>query len=282
MAIQIAELSGMQQRRRRALIMPREHGAWGMLLVPLATGAAVALTDRARIGPLLLLIVVALTLFWLRTPLESWLGTSAMRAASPEERRFVGRTVLVLAVFGVAALTALFWIADNSRLLWIGVIAGIVFATQAVLKKSIPKARAEAQLIGALGLTSLAAASYYVATGRLDANAWVLWMANWLFAADQIRFVQLRIHSARATGLAAKLRHGVSFLVGQTILAGLLALAGYLKLLPWFSLLAFLPILVRGLTWFAEKPSPINIRRLGWTELAHSVAFGILLVAGFY
>lgn len=30
-----------QKARRRALVVPREHGAWGMLLVPLLTGAAV-------------------------------------------------------------------------------------------------------------------------------------------------------------------------------------------------------------------------------------------------
>ena len=59
------------RERRQALIVPREHGAWGMLLVPLVTGAGVALRDSDRILPLLLLLVAALTLFWLRTPVES-------------------------------------------------------------------------------------------------------------------------------------------------------------------------------------------------------------------
>jgi len=29
-------------------------------------------------------------------------------------------------------------------------------------------------------------------------------------------------------------------------------------------------------------PGPLVVRRLGWTELAHGVAFGILLIIGFY
>ncbi len=29
-------------------------------------------------------------------------------------------------------------------------------------------------------------------------------------------------------------------------------------------------------------PGPLVERRLGWTELAHGVAFGILLIIGFY
>src|ERR1019366_7623189 len=47
-------------------------------------------------------------------------------------------------------------------------------------------ARMAAQMVGALGLTSTAPAAYYVVTGRLDAAAWALWLANWLFAGDQI------------------------------------------------------------------------------------------------
>ena len=37
-----------------------------------------------------------------------------------------------------------------------------------------------------IGLTSTAPGAYYVATGQLDGRAWALWLANWLFAGDQI------------------------------------------------------------------------------------------------
>src|SRR5690349_4873943 len=69
-----------QKARRRALVVPREHGAWGMLLVPLVTGAAVGLLDGGRLAPVLLLLLAVLALFWLRTPVESWLGTNGIRA----------------------------------------------------------------------------------------------------------------------------------------------------------------------------------------------------------
>ena len=69
-----------RRERRRALIFPREHGAWGLLLVPMVTGAGVAFRESTHILPVLLLLLAALALFWLRTPVESFLGTSAMRA----------------------------------------------------------------------------------------------------------------------------------------------------------------------------------------------------------
>src|SRR5215469_8946210 len=78
-----------RRERHRSLILPREHGAWGLLLVPMITGAGVAFRERSHIFPLILLSTAALALFWLRTPFESLLGTAAVRAESPDERRTV-------------------------------------------------------------------------------------------------------------------------------------------------------------------------------------------------
>jgi len=56
------------------MVVPREHGAWGMLLVPLVTGAVVAARTGMNFANLTWFVVAALALFWLRTPVESWLG----------------------------------------------------------------------------------------------------------------------------------------------------------------------------------------------------------------
>src|ERR1019366_7623188 len=82
-----------QAERRRALILPREHGAWGILLVPLVTGAAVGLLRGGRVFPALLFTTAVVALFWLRTPVESWLGTSPVRAQTSQERRLVLRAI---------------------------------------------------------------------------------------------------------------------------------------------------------------------------------------------
>ncbi len=270
-----------QKERRRALVVPREHGAWGMLLVPLATGAAVGLLAGGRVAPVLLLTTAVLALFWLRTPTESWLGTSAVRAQTREERRLVGNVFLPLAAIVAASLSALFWQGKNRELIWLGVIAGVAFGAQILLKKMGRTTRMAAEVVGALTLTATAPAAYCVATGLLDSRAWVLWLVNWLFAADQIHFVWLRIRGARAAGWSQKFTVGWSFLAGQILLGGLLALAYHFRWLPELAFLAFAPILFRGFAWFAKKPQPIVVRRLGWTELAHALVFGALLTAGF-
>ena len=270
-----------QKERRRALVVPREHGAWGMLLVPLMTGAAVGLLDGGRVAPALLLTTAVLALFWLRTPTESWLGTSAVRAQTLEERQLVRNVILPLATIAAVALSALFWQGKNRELIWLGMIAGGAFAAQVLLKKMGRTTRVAAEVVGALALTSTAPAAYCVATGRLDARAWALWLVNWLFAANQIHFVWLRIRGARAAGLSEKFAVGWSFLAGQVLLGGTLAVVCHFSWLPKLTLLAFAPVLFRGFVWFAKKSPPIVVRRLGWTELAHALIFGVLLTAGF-
>jgi hypothetical protein len=270
-----------QKERRRALIVPREHGAWGMLLVPLVTGAAVGLLAGGRVAPVLLLTTAVLALFWLRTPVESWLGTSAVRAQTAQERQLVRSVILPLATTALVTLSLLFWQGKNRELTWLGAIAGPAFVAQIVLKKMGRTTRVMAEVVGALALTSTAPAAYCVATGRLDARAWTLWLVNWLFAADQIQFVWLRIRGARASGWNAKLTVGWSFLAGQLFLCGMLAVAYHFRWLPELTLIAFVPILFRGFAWFAKKPRPIVVRHLGWTELAHALVFGVLLTAGF-
>jgi hypothetical protein len=266
--------------RQRSLIIPREHGAWGILLVPLATGASLGLLAGGSAQGLAAFTLVALALFWLRTPVESWAGASPIRARAPGELRLVRRTAMALAVVAAGGLAWLLWGGRNRALLGIGCAAGAAFLIQSIVKRVWRSARTAAQAIGAAGLTSTAPAAYYVATGRLDTTAWVLWAANLLFAINQIQFVQLRIHAARAADRREKLSLGRGFLIAQTVLAGLLATACAAGVFRWYAAAAFLPVLYRGFAWFAARPGPLAIHRLGKSELAYACVFGVLLVLG--
>ena len=271
----------VNKARLHALVVPREHGAWGMLLVPLATGAAVGIMRGGKTLPLLLFLLAALAVFWLRTPLESWLGTTPLRAQTAVERRAL--LVFILSLSSLAALmfTALFWGGQNRALLPLGAVVMLAFMAQAVLRKLSRRFRMAGQVVGAIGLTAAAPAACIVAAGRFDSVAGALWFANWLFAGDQIHFVQLRIHAARVAGLNRRLRRGRAFLAGQLCLAAVLIAAASSGVLPWLALLAFAPVLFRGIAWFLRSAQPLAVRRLGWSELAHALAFGALLVAAF-
>ena len=266
--------------RQKSLIIPREHGAWGILLVPLVTGAITGLLAGGKIGSLAPLCIAALALFWLRTPLESWMGSTPIRARGPGEIRLVRNTAFLLGAVASVGLVWLFWGGRNRILLWIGAAAAVVFLAQAGVRRIRGGARTAAQMIGAAGLTSTAPAAYCVVTGVWNETAWSLWAANLLFAVNQIHFVQLRIHAARAKTQTEKLRAGRGFLAGQLALMVLLAAACAFRWYPWLGAAAFLPILFRGFAWYVRKPRPLVIHALGKSELAYACTFGVLLILG--
>lgn len=161
-----ADAGILRNSRLRTMVMPREHGAWGMLLVPLATGGVVAFGSDLDLGALGLFLVAALSLFWMRTPAEAWLGTSAIKAQSAHERQLVLKASSGIGLLAAVAIAALFYRGYSRGLILIGVVASLAFALQAVVKKMGRRGRMPAQVIGAIGLTSTAAGAYYVSTGK--------------------------------------------------------------------------------------------------------------------
>lgn len=245
--------------------------------MPLVTGASAGLLTGGEALQLVPLTLAVLTLFWLRTPVESWVGTSPIKARTSAEITSVRNASLILGSMAAASLVWLFWGWRNGDLLWIGAIAALAFIGQAFIRRH---ARTVAQIIGAAGLTAVAAA-YYVASGSLNRTAWSLWILNLLFAADQIEFVQLRIRAARVQTRAEKSALGRTFLAVQFLMVALLIAGCSGGLISWYVSLAFLPILWRGFAWFLSPFRPLLVHALGMRELAHAIGFGILLIGSF-
>jgi hypothetical protein len=271
----------LQNSRLKAMIIPREHGAWGMLLVPLVTGAVVAVRSGIDFAALAMFLVAALSLFWLRTPVEAWLGTSAIKAQSPSERSTVAWASVVLAAVTAVAVATLFISGYSRGLLTIGAVSAVAFAAQAAVKKMGRRGRMPAQIVGAIGLTSTAAGAYYVSTGKLDRIAVALWLANWMFAGDQVHFVQVRIHSSRAASVNEKLRQGHAFLAGQFVLLAVVVVLCWLNVFPKLVVFAFVPVLLRGTLWFLRGRQPLDVHKLGFSELVQALIFGTLLCVTF-
>jgi hypothetical protein len=253
-----------------------------MFLVPLVTGAAAGNARGERIVWVLLFAAVALGLFCLRTPLEAKLGISALRPQNEAERKLLHIFIYLYASVALLSLAALIFWVHAYGLMLLGAAAAIAFLLQAVLKHLGRETRMNAQLTGAVALSSTSTGAYYLATGHFGPAALIIWLANWLFAANQIHFVQLRIHSARAMTPGEKLLQGRGFLIHQVfslLLVGLIWRAGWL---PGLVLLAFGPLWVRGLAWFLESPRPLRVHRLGVSELLYAIVSGIFFTAAFH
>jgi hypothetical protein len=230
---------------------------------------------------LLLFTVAAVSLFWLRTPVESLMGTGSLTANTEEERRTALVASVLLAAVATACLTGLLWKGQNLWLLLLGGATAFALLVQSVLKSLGRKARMMAQLVGAIGLTCTAPAAYYIGTGRLSERAFILWAANWIFAGNQIHFIQLRIQSARASTFSQKFARGKIFFLAQPVFFASLVVASLWRMPPPLVIVAFVPALIRGTLWFLRKPESLDVRNLGWSEMRHGLVFGILLAVAF-
>jgi len=277
----VTDLRTLNRTRTRSFVLPREHGAWGILLMPLVTGATVALLRGGALVPVFLFLMASISLFCLRTPIEAALGTSAPRIDTPAERRLVAVAIAGYSTMAAIALAVLLWHGSNPALLMVGAIAAFSLGTQALLRRLGRAARLASQMAGLVGLTSTSAGAYYVSTGRIDTTAWMIWAANWLFAANQVHMVQLRIRNARVAGLGERMARGWKFLAGEILTVFLLVVFFHYRLLPKMSVVAFHPMLLRGAAWFFKKPRPLRVHRLGWMELGFALIFGVMFVSGF-
>src|SRR6476646_9159199 len=124
-----------QQTRRRAMVVPREHGAWGLLLVPHFTGVVAGFAPEHRIWSLLLFTLASLSLFFLRTPVESLLGMGTISASSRDERRTAMTAAASFGFLAGACLFGLMWKGRYSLLLALAAVCACAFVAQALLRK---------------------------------------------------------------------------------------------------------------------------------------------------
>jgi YwiC-like protein len=265
----------------RRFFIPREHGSWGMWLLPLLTGAAVGAecTEEKCILPVAWFLIAALSAFLAYQPLEVLLSLSPLRTRKAAERKWIILWIVVCLVIGFTSLIQLSRL-ERGGIIWFALVAVLCFDVRWIFGRT-RAFRVSKQVMGALALTSTATGAYYAATGELGRTAMCLWLAFWLFSAAQIEFVQLCIRTASAQSRWNKLLAGRIVLVSYAGLFLAAIVAGLTGFTPALLGLCLVPSLIRIGLWFLKSPRKINFHRLGLVELSQSILFAALLAAVF-
>jgi len=263
------------------LLVPREHGSWGIWLLPLISGGVVGYVSGpgSEATPAVWFCLAALCAFLIYQPLEILLGFSILKARSPQQERIALLWVMALAIVAACSVLELIRL-QRALVLLFGLAALLCFGVRTMLGCSrtlrVPK-----QFIGALGLTSTAAGAYYATAGRIDRTALVLWLASWLFAVSQIEYVQLRLHTAHVRLRRQKARYCLEVCFLHLLIMGSAIAAGLAGAAPLALGLAFVPAIVRLAASIARPWRPLDLHILGFSELFQGVLFNTLLVAAF-
>lgn len=263
------------------LLVPREHGSWGIWLLPLMVGAVVGYVSgpRATAAPAFWFLLAAVSAFLIYQPLEILLGLSLLRARSQRQERIAILWIMALAIVGACSVLELVRL-QRVLVLFFGLVGLLCFGMRTLLGRSrtlrVPK-----QLIGALGLSSTAAGAYYATTGRIDRTAIVLWLASWLFAVSQIEYVQLRLRMAQVRSRRQRARDSLEVCFLHLLMTGGAIAAGLAGAAPLLLGLAFIPAMMRLAAWIVRPWRPLGVHILGFTELFQGILFNVLLAAAF-
>ncbi|MBI4286802.1 MAG: YwiC-like family protein [Chloroflexi bacterium] len=241
--------------------------------IALGTGAA------PHIGlPLLFFVVAAFALFFARYPL-----TLLVKGSSKS------RILFWEAAYLVAALLALLPLVLVYHLWWL-VAFGIVFLLYlaSYLYVSVKrKQRTEwGEMVGISGLAMAAPAAFYVSSGVWQMDALYLWLLGFLYHASSVFYVPLKVRHRTLPQL--DLSSGRKWQLGRSLLFYLAVLGAIVLSLtlkdqvPSLALVAYLPLVVKSIQGVFYPSKIASVQKLGWTEVAHGLAFTGLMVAAYH
>jgi hypothetical protein len=264
------------------LRMPLEHGAWGLLLVPMTSAAVLCAAWNL---PLLLCILTAITLFLLRGSLDA--NLTYVKPPPSLWEAFLLPAHLVLAAVSFAGGTLLLIRYQRSQLLPLAFAGAVLFLLQQRIIAAHNQERTEkrsllAEMVGVVLLSLVVPAVWIAAAGRINVLCIQLWLLNIAFFLGGVLYVKFRVR-----GLLAKRQFGAwgerlqfawPVFVYHALLLFLLVSLVWFHSLSVFVMLAFVPGILRAGALLRELGARFPIKRLGWTEVAHSLIFAILLL----
>ncbi len=246
-------------------IIPREHGAWAMWIVPMLSAALVTHLSFSFI----LLLVCFTLMYVVHHPIVS--------LAKRHWKWRDGEKALV-ASFAAPALLLGVSLVLYYDLPWLLVFGGLesvlfLFSVRTYLDREQRTFLNELTVVAALTLSGPAA--YYSITHVLDGKAFLVYLLNFLFFGSSVFYVKMRIEFIRTKGvwIGSAARARVMTVIYHILLIAAMISAGIYFRLDLLLYLAFVPMLAQVMSGFLTKSTRVDFTRLGIALVVQSVIF---------
>jgi hypothetical protein len=261
-------------------IVPKEHGAWAVIYGAFLAGVGVA--GQVTLPVILFLVGVTAAAF-ANGPFTMLVRATPGQAAAEQKRRALAWLLL----YGAAAILAFGPLLIAYRMTFLlpfGMGAVIFLLLRAFLVRERGDRMLGGELVGTAGLSMVGPAAHAVAVGAVRPVGGVLWLLLFLFFASGVFYVRMRIRAmvAHRRGESTPSNPAVWSCVGYHVaLFVVIPSLVMLNVIPWPVLLAFAPALWRAAAGLRRDETRLDVRRLGWSEVAVATAFVFLLIAAF-
>lgn len=251
--------------------LPREHGTWAWLLLPLLVGAGVA--GRAN-PPVALLGMSVVFGFLARMPAE-------MAFRQPAHRRVQGGWAVLLGAVAAGGFITLLTYYERWWLLPLGmpvIVGPVVVVSSRALRF---RWRDFGQLLVVASFAALAPAAHYAAVGSLQATGLSLWLLSALYGGSSVFYIRMLLNRRGPSGDSARPDRRLAVLVYHVALVALVALIILAGDAPPLVAVSFAPLLAKVIYRVLRPPDHLDVRKTGLFEASQAALFAILLVAAY-
>ncbi|MYL34921.1 hypothetical protein GLW05_15100 [Pontibacillus yanchengensis] len=233
------------------LLLPKQHGAWAMLLVPFLLGITSSTFTSTHIP---------LFLGWLFLYLSTYPLLMLVKGKKKKEYYkwsgiYVGFTLLFLAIV----------LLNEWKMLYFGLMMIPLFIVNLYFAKK-KKERAFLNDVTAIIVFCIGGlASYYLGAGSLDKQGWMIAILCFLFFLGSTFFVKTMIREKK----------NVAFRWYSWSYHALLPILVVLFTQSLLFMIAFIPSVIRVFTLYGKK---LTIMQLGVAEIVNSVCFLVTII----
>ena len=251
--------------QRTVWLVPREHGAYGQLALPLAVAHLSGTGGWAA----WLFTLAALAAFMSHEPLLVALGRRGNRARSQAGSQAFRLLIVMAGIGSLAAAAGLALGPSSARWSTLGCAFLAVLLAVQVARDAERSLLGELLVVATLpALAVPVALSVRVPTGTA-VGAWLVWTLGFAAATCAVR------------DTVAHRKHGLPPSLRLAPLAVIVILAGSASALGWLQraqAVALAPMLATLLAIVVRPPHPRHLRRVGWTFLVASATTAMLLI----
>lgn len=259
------------------LPFPREHGAWGILLIPPVVTAMALGRWPAQMW---LFMGCAVSLFLARTALEACFALEHRGTRAPVGR---GTALLALGFYSLMALLCGLPLLDAFGTRWTLALAAAGAALSCVyfgLLHHYGRKTLGGEFFGVALLTLTAPATAYLLS-RDTGLAARFWAVQYLFFLSGLLYVKVKLEARKnnvpLNTFAERMEHGWPVLFYHAVLVAFVMGMARERWIPTAAALAFVPIIARGFWGIFRWQHRLSLPQLGKSELLHSLLFALLM-----
>jgi hypothetical protein len=180
----------------------------------------------------------------------------------------------------------LLFVAGLWDMLQFAVLALIVGVMTLIFSRQKMEFTAGGEIAGIMGLTLVAPAAQLVASGELSTQTGGLYVLCLFFFAGSVYHVRYLVRSKKATQGPAgeRLKSGLPSIIYHVLILIVVVLGSTVFLwFPPLALVAFIPVTIKALWTVGHRyEKPLQVRQIGYRELAHTVIFVIIGGLAYY